>query len=180
MFEKNDVIGEAVNVVYALTDRLNRGDILPHMKITEVLGLQPHEGAWQHILNRVRARLQRERGIATWFEKGVGYRLLTVRETLVDLPRWRRRKARSQFRRLIRSQAALPDAELTVHERQIRQDQIHHDRAENRRLLAEIKAVEAFMSQPERIAQRPIFEPSKPKGKPSLLTLMAGQTPATR
>ena len=87
-------------------------------------------------MNRVRRRLQNERGIATWPQKNVGYQLLTVRQTIEDLPKWRHQRAMRQEKRGLKSVRALPDDDLTPHQRRAKQFQIDAIRQAN----AEIRA----------------------------------------
>lgn len=118
MLRRDEKITALVDAVYSLTNELGRGEILTHESIRGVLGVEPHEGRWDHVVGRVRKRLLRERGVATWPETNVGYKLLTTKETLERLPHLRIRKARSQARRLQREVTSLPEANLTVHQRQ--------------------------------------------------------------
>lgn len=119
MFETSREISEAVDALYELTMTLDRGDILMHTQIVEVLGLMPHQGRWGHIVGKVRRRLLDGRGIATWFVKGVGYELLTKARQL-ELPTWRTKKAIRQFRKSRVSIQRLPEGELSLHQRRFR------------------------------------------------------------
>jgi hypothetical protein len=117
MFEKDERIEAMTEALYGLTANLNRGDILTHEMIRPVLGCEPNEYPWQLCVDKVRARLEKEREIATWPEKTVGYRLLTVDEQIADLPRWRTRRAIRQQRKARRSAATLSVKGLSHHQR---------------------------------------------------------------
>lgn len=146
MFPNHDpVVNEQVDTVYGLLTELGRGDVLAHDAIRAVLGVEPHEGRWDHVVGRARRRLLRENGIATWPEVTVGYRLLTVRETLTDLPARRVRKARSQVRRLRGEVCALPDGELSDH--QLRRKAFLEDRVRDlkRTMRDEQRALAAIL-----------------------------------
>jgi hypothetical protein len=117
MFERDEKIAAMVDALYSVAADLNRGDILTHEMIRPILGCGPNEEHWQHCVDRVRARLERDREIATWPEKTVGYRFLTVDEQIADLPRWRMRKAARQGRRARRSAATISVKGLSHHQR---------------------------------------------------------------
>ena len=121
MFESVGEIREGVEKVHELFAGRSRGEVVPHDEIEAILGITRHTGRWKTILDRVRARLQREDGIATWPEVGVGYKLLTVREQIEELPGWRLARAARQSRRGLRSVAAIPNTDLTQHQRRVRQ-----------------------------------------------------------
>jgi hypothetical protein len=118
-FVETDRIAASVEAVYALTLGLNRGQILTHEDIAGVLNLAPHEGSWDHVVNKVRRRLERERGISTWPDPTVGYKLCTTAEQLL-IPVLRARRAIRQVRRGRRSVEALPEKSLTVNQRRAR------------------------------------------------------------
>jgi AraC-like DNA-binding protein len=119
MYEENAEITEAVEAVYSIASSLNRGSILTHEQIRSVLGIKPHEGIWDYVLHKVRRRLERERGIATWASYTVGYRLLSHAEQLEALT-WRVRKGLRQVRKGRGHVEALPDRGLTLHQRRLR------------------------------------------------------------
>jgi hypothetical protein len=70
-------------------------------------------------LAHVRRRLERERGISTWPDPTVGYKLCTTAEQL-RIPVLRARRAIRQVRRGRRSVEALPEKSLTVNQRRAR------------------------------------------------------------
>lgn len=119
MIREKSEIKRSVDEVYELTIPLKRGDVLTHEAIRDVLGLAPHEGSWDHILKRVRRRLEKERGIATWSEHGVGYKLLTIQEHL-ELPFRRTQRGLREIHRGRTSLNVLPDQGLTLHQKQMR------------------------------------------------------------
>lgn len=116
MIKPKREITDAVDAVYAATRDLRRGQTLLHETIERLLGVDRHVGMYDHVVKRVRRRLQDERAIATWPEPTVGYRLCTIPEQLA-LPLVRSRRASRQIRRGIRSVEALDGADLTIHQR---------------------------------------------------------------
>lgn len=115
MFESKTQIQQQIASVYSLTENLDRGDVLTHEAIGQVLGVAPHEGSWDYVVGRVRRRLEDERKIATWHSILLGYRLLTTSEQ-IHVGEWRNRKAARQIRRGLRSVAALPEDDLTLNQ----------------------------------------------------------------
>ena len=124
MFERKEDIQRDVDRVYALFLDHDRGDVVTHRAIQAVLNVPIHSPRWAHVLRRVRARIQREREIATWPATTIGYRLLTTREQIQELPIWRLKKAARQSRRAARSVAAIKDASLTAHQKRVRDAQL--------------------------------------------------------
>jgi hypothetical protein len=141
MFEKNEELDRAADVVYGLFRELKRGDILTHKDIGEALNYLPLESPttcrersrWDQIVWKARHRLQRETGIACWTEEGVGYKLLTPAEQ-IESALWHNEKAQRSAGRGKRNVADVPDKLLSAHMRRMKQ--FVHDRAvETRRAL---------------------------------------------
>jgi hypothetical protein len=121
MFEEKEDVAQAVEALYSVVAKLNRGDILGHDVIASILGLSPHEGRWDHVVGKVRKRLLKERKIETWPEHEVGYKLLTVQEQLEYVPLERSRRAIRQVRKGRKPLDALPASSLTVNQRKLRE-----------------------------------------------------------
>lgn len=117
MFQTDEDIQSAIATLYGRIADLERGDVLAHAVVREVVGCRPHEGSYDHVVKMVRQRLEKERGIATWPVTDVGYRLLTVDEQLTMLPRKRLRKSLRQVQRAKHSVQRLPDKGLSLHDR---------------------------------------------------------------
>lgn len=155
MIPSRDDITESVDAVYKLTVDLNRGDVLTHQAIRSVLNVEPHTGSWGHVMRKVRKRLQDERGIATWPETTVGYRLCTASEQL-ELPERRLRRAARQARRGRMSVEALPDRSLTLHQRRIKQFMTDRARESELRIKREARAMSAETKPTPVLPRRPI------------------------
>jgi hypothetical protein len=153
MFDVKAEITELVDTLYAVTENLDRGEILTHDVIAEVLGLMPHEGSWGHVVGKVRRRLRRERGIATWFVRGIGYKLLTKHEQCLA-PLWHERKAIRSKRRGIVDLSCLSEEGLTLHQRRFRsvtlEQLIESERAACRELNAQEKLLRPVPVLPRR------------------------------
>ena len=158
MFEQDENIQRLIEAVYDLTVNLDRGDILTHEAIMAIVGLQPHEGSWGYIVKRARRRLEDVRGISTWEERTVGYRLLTVREQLQDLPRWRGRRMRRQNAMRLRAVMAIPEARLTLNQRKAKAVQIHIIKDSQRTLRREAKESEVLLAVRPITPRRPAIE----------------------
>lgn len=153
---RDESIQTAVDAVYQLTEELQRGEILMHTAIEQVLGIKPHEGRWDHIINKVRRRMEKERGIATWYSVTVGYKLLTEVETLRDLPVIRMKKAKRQIRRAKRSILALPESGLTMNQRKARHVQIALLGDQERGLRRDLKEQDALLTLRPMAPRRPV------------------------
>lgn len=157
MFELREDIQRQIDAVYEITEGLQRGDVLTHADIGSVLGLSPHEGSWGHIVGRVRRRLERERGIATWPETTVGYKLLTTDEQLKVLA-WRARKANRQYRRAYRSVESLPEKDLTFHQRKARVLQLALIKEQQQRARLDLRTHKLLMTPRPAMPRRPAME----------------------
>lgn len=135
-FERDPQIDAWVDEIYQLAGGLGRGDTLTRAAIKAVLGCEPNTGPWGHVMRRVRARLERERGITCWPVREVGFRLLPVAEH-AEVPQRRLRRARRQVRRGRVSLQALPDAALSVHMRRVKAETVGRLRETEADLLRE-------------------------------------------
>jgi hypothetical protein len=144
MFEATPEIDKQVADLYKAAKPLQRGDILPHDTIEAVLKVKPHEGRWDHVVNRVRRRIEARRGVATWPVPTVGYKLLTVKEQMEFLPKKRLLKASRQERRARRSVEALDDKHLTPHQRRLKLAQLDHLKVAGRSVRSRIRAMAAL------------------------------------
>lgn len=119
MFETNEEYDRQVEEIYALALKKKRGDLIAHEEIKAVFGIEPNTGPWQHLMNRVRRRIERERYISTISIRELGYKLCTLNEQIALGP-WRLRRAARQVRRGERSVKALDGvANLTAHQRNL-------------------------------------------------------------
>lgn len=154
MLAEKPEVRDAVDAVYALTVNLNRGDILTHGAIEGVLGLRPHEGSWDHVVNRARRRLERERGISTLPAITVGYELCTTARQL-EIPAIRTRRGIRQLRRARNSVNALPEKGLTMNQRRSRIFMIERLKDTERTLRTELKGQQEQLRPTPTIPRRP-------------------------
>lgn len=148
-------ITEAVDAVYAATRDLRRGQVLTHETIERILGVARHVGMYDHVVRRVRRRLQDERSIATWPEPTVGYRLCTIAEQLA-LPLRRTRRASRQIARGIRSVAVLDSVDLTMHQRVLQARTLEAAVTSASHVRASIRQHDTLLSARQPAPRRPI------------------------
>lgn len=124
MFEANEALTRYVEALFGAAAKLERGDFLTHETITKILEVPPHQGHWQHCIERLKARMELEREISLLSEKGLGYRLLTIDEQLTKLPMLRMKRAKKQLKKAKASVEALADESLSVHQRHVKAGQL--------------------------------------------------------
>lgn len=155
MFESKPEITDSVDAVYAATRDLRRGQVLTHETVERILGARRHVGPYDHVVRRVRRRLQDERSIATWPEPTVGYRLCTIAEQLT-LPLRRARRASRQIARGIRSVAVLDDVDLTTHQRVLQARTLEAAATSASHVRASIRQHDSLLSTRPDVPRRPL------------------------
>lgn len=149
-FETDPVVQERLLRALAVFQALKRGDIVPHTDLIEIVGAPPDDDYYRTFTMRVRRKFEEKTGIATWPIANAGFRLLTVREQLTDLP-WRRaRKAATQTRRALRSLDAMDPGELTLSQANLRSTQRRLMGDAHRRLMADVRATAIIYRQQDR------------------------------
>jgi hypothetical protein len=118
MKERIDEVTAAVEELATLTNRYERGQIVPWSEIEAVSGSR-NENRGKYIIGKWRKRLEREREIVTLCAETVGVRLLTHKETATEIPRIRQRRAYRQIRRAIKQTSLVDTGRLTTHERRL-------------------------------------------------------------
>lgn len=145
VFEKDETISDLTDRLYEFTQRLSRGDILTHNAIQSILGVDPHVNPWDNIIEKIRAKMQRERGIWLKPEIKVGYKLCTIKEQL-EMPSIRLTRAARQARRGRKHVESLPLTECTLHDIKKRQFLIERTKAAEKAVKDEITAHHAILS----------------------------------
>jgi hypothetical protein len=143
MFEQKEEIQQAIDAVYAILEGLKPGDVLAHSQVRAAIGLEPHEGPWDHIVYRAFDRLEVARGIPFWQIRTVGYELLTPQRALEVIPLKRAKKAYRQWRKIERSIGRLPVKALTIHQRRVRAFTLDRAREQKRAHLRERRLIAA-------------------------------------
>lgn len=116
--DKIDEVTTAVEALYTLASKCERGQVIPWVDIEKIAG-DRKENRSRHIINKWRRRLEKEREIVTLCADGVGVRLLTHRETATEIPRIRQRRAYKQIRRAIKQTGLVNCERLSLAERKL-------------------------------------------------------------
>lgn len=124
------VITAAVEAVWPLALAAKRGETLVDQELEHRSGLTKGGPKWNGFINRLKARILKERGIECYGqhtkevpikggagERIHGVRLYTVKEQNESSAIHRRRKKMSQHRRSRRTVAAIPVGEMTKRDR---------------------------------------------------------------
>lgn len=148
-FTADPTITLAVEAVMKIVGE--RGTILRWSDIEHVTGCTRYTGSWSTIVNKVRRRLRKERMQATWAEREVGLRLLTHKETAVEIPQKRQRRMFRQAGRALQEMATVDTAGLNMTERRLLISQIDRLKSERKSLRAAQKELfEATQTLPSR------------------------------
>ena len=118
MKEAIDEVTAAVDALLELSNRYERGQVVPWHEVEAIAG-DRRENRPKHIIGKWRRRLEKEREQVTLCADTVGVRLLTHKETATEIPRLRQRRAYKQIRRALRQVATVDDARLSDHERRL-------------------------------------------------------------
>lgn len=124
LIQKSPVITKAIDRVRELIDKKTRGDTVTWAEIESLAGFERYSSHWSAFIHRLRRGVMRDRGIVLEAVPGVGLKLLTKKENLLDHPEGRARRARRQHFRGRAALEAIKDQELTDHERQVRNKQV--------------------------------------------------------
>lgn len=143
-FSPNEAISRYVDALVRACRGLDRNDILPHATVREILGVEPHCDHWQTCMRKLKRRLEDERGISLWPERGIGYKLLTKDEQVTMLPLARARRARRQLHLARRSVESLPDRGLSIHQMRLKQGQLESLRLGQRQMAAHVRRMDAL------------------------------------
>jgi len=137
VFQESDVIGDAVERAVRLLRGYERGDVVPWHAVERAAGFDRESGHWTQFIKRVRRDLLENPGVKLRAVNGVGLKLLTHEEQVLDLSRQRR--ACRQLTRGITELISLPDAELSDHQRQAKARKLDSARQGRRKVLAAIR-----------------------------------------
>lgn len=150
-FEPDSAITAAVDAVMKIVG--NRGSVLRWEQIEEAANCERYTGSWQSIVRKVRRRLRTERMQATWPENGVGLRLLTHKETAIEIPRLRQKKMFRQSTRQLQEMKTVDVSKLSMGERKLLASQLDRLISERRSLRSAQKEI---LSTYETLPRRPL------------------------
>ena len=139
MFEAKDVIGEAVSRAVTLFTSHTRGDVVPWALIEAAAGfgrLSPH---WAQFNKRFRRDFRNRSGVEVWPVPGVGLKLCTPDEQIRDVPERRQARSLRQLTRAVAAVKAMPDRELTDHQRVFKSHKLAQAREARRAVLQSVR-----------------------------------------
>lgn len=134
LFDEKDKYKVMVDACIELTVNLNRGDVLPHEEIEKASGIERYSTCWNSLIKKLRRRLRIDRGLSIWPVHSVGYKLCTHDEQLNMVAEKLQRQAVRRATRAIKEVTALPDRELSMFQRRIKQYRVDSMKTQ-RRLL---------------------------------------------
>lgn len=118
IIEAKDEVTAAVDALLALAAQYERGQCIPWEEVEKVTGDHSKERA-KYVVNKWRRKLESEREIVTLPAPSVGVRLLTHKETAMEIPALRQRRAYRQIRRAIKQTSLVDVSRLSDHERRL-------------------------------------------------------------
>lgn len=142
---KDEGAAKALEKVWKHASNLGRGGVIVWEVIEKATGATRDESKTKSLVAKLKRRMERERGITLWSTPGVGYRLCTAAEQLVECSERRSRRAARQLRKGIEHVAAIPDGDLTSHQRTVRTQRVESNRRALRQVRASRKADAAFL-----------------------------------
>lgn len=149
MFENNERIRKMVEKLYAVTEKLDRGDILTREMIQEVACVEPNTAHWQHIVKQVRIRTRNIRNISMMAIRGVGFGLCTIEQQL-ELGPYRQRRASRQLGMGRKDYKALRrETNLSAHEKQVLAFRDDSLKLQRQRLERDARCRAALEAQPD-------------------------------
>ena len=131
MFASKDVISDAVARVVSLLSPHKRGDVVSWEQIETAAGFERESTHWSAFNRRMRKCFRQNTGIVLWPVNGIGLKLLTTDEQLNMRSISRQRRAIRQLTRDVIELKALPDSELSDHQRNAKRRKI--DQTKNAR-----------------------------------------------
>lgn len=163
MFELSNEVKVATEKTVELIARHERGDIITFEAIEKATGLTRYGEGWNSTIQRTRKKVLRDRAIAVWPERNVGYKLLTKDEQLVKLPLERQRRAARQLTRSIQAVEAIPVGSLSLHQQNIQAMQRQALRLRRRTIRSGIRKSLLEGRKQESVPRRPVQQLQKSK-----------------
>lgn len=120
IFERKDNITEAVERTLKLLSRFHRGQVCPWEAIEEAAGFERYSQHWPAFRVRLIRDFRKQTGIELDPVWGVGWKLPTIPEQMHEVVLKKERRAVRSANRAVRILKAIPDADMTLEERQSR------------------------------------------------------------
>lgn len=154
MIQKNPECTIAVDALAEFLLRHSRGQTVAWEQIDATIDCSHESARGRHVVNRARARLQRDHNLVTRSEIRVGIELLTHKEAARWVPIHRHRRAARQLHRGIREMRAVDTVRLSDHERRLHAMQLHRMLEERRECRKSARDHEA--NKPAESLPRPV------------------------
>ena len=136
-FEPKDIIGDAVTRGLILVRERSRGDVVAWEDFEQAAGFDRFSPHFTQFLKRVRRDFLDSNGVKLFPVNGVGLKLMTITEQVTDMSRQRR--AYRQTKRALRELKAIPDNQLTAHQKMMKYQKIERARMDGRTNLHSIR-----------------------------------------
>jgi hypothetical protein len=153
MFESKEEIKVAIDALWAVLLKFNRGEIVPWAIVEQHTGPRDENRA-RYLIRKIRRRLEKEREIVTRCPMEGGIRFLTHQEALAD--NTRKRKARRQLSRDIKEKKCIDGAALSEHERRLLAFQLERSAKERRAMSQDERLSKTITSPHQSRPLRPV------------------------
>lgn len=120
MYDKRPENEKAIERAWAATAELGRGDVLEHERAEAIFGVARPDPRYYALIDRLKRRLEEDRGIAMRAIPLVGYELTPVKDQL-ELARFRATQAARRLRKGARHAGSLPEADCSFTELRAKQ-----------------------------------------------------------
>jgi hypothetical protein len=147
MLDMNLEMMELSERLFDGVSHFKRGEVIPHAMIAGLTGMVKDSDEWKWMIVRLKKMFLRQLNIVLWSSHKEGYKLLTHQEQLVFAPQKRTKKAIRQINKSIKETAALPDRELSDHQRNMKYNQLRAA-AESRREVRSRQRTQEIFSKP--------------------------------
>lgn len=155
-FQRKPEIQDRVEKLSSLFDKYERGDTLLWTDVEKATGFPRDDNRTIYAFKRAKRDLRDgPRGIELLYNGVDGFKFLTVKEQLEHMPKLRDRKAITQCNLKAKGVCAVPDENLTEHQRRLVD---HHMRSADEvrmDVLRRRRESERIMAPTESIPQRP-------------------------
>src|SRR5262249_32948844 len=120
MFERKSEYDRAIERAWKLTERLRRGDVLGHAQAEDALRVARPDHRYYALIDKLKRKMEQERGISLIAVPLVGYTLASAKEQL-ELGRFRLTQAARRKRKGLGHVASLPASECSFVELRAKQ-----------------------------------------------------------
>ena len=137
--EPKPEIAAGVSAVLTLFRKRARGQTVTYAEIEKAGGILRDSSSWNTMVKRVKREVRREKGQTLVAMPNVGYRIETVTEQLHDRSIRRQREAVRRMTRGYIETDALPDAELSDHQRVVKSSKLTQMKTARRAVLYSLR-----------------------------------------